>query len=99
MDVAQHPIHRCYQEWQETGTAPCDPVVALRENQPEGRRDLDQVLLAFEGAMILVSHDEGFVAEIARRGMLLADGRLGLAEIHSHPHSHAHPHLHPVPRQ
>ena len=56
---------------------------------------LRAALAAFEGAMILVSHDEGFVAEIATRAMLIADGRLSEAEIHVHPHMHVHPHLHP----
>ncbi len=56
---------------------------------------LRAALAAFEGAMILVSHDEGFVAEIATRAMLIAGGRLSEAEIHVHPHMHVHPHLHP----
>jgi len=59
---------------------------------------LRAALAAFDGAMILVSHDESFVAEIGTSGMLLRDGRLQPAEIHSHPHTHSHPHLHPVTR-
>lgn len=51
-------------------------------------------LASFEGAMILVSHDDGFVAGLATRAMVLRAGRLGPAEIHSHPHLHAHPHIH-----
>lgn len=57
---------------------------------------LRAALRAFSGAMILVSHDEGFVAELATRAMVLRDGVLKAAEIHSHPHFHAHPHIHPV---
>jgi len=55
---------------------------------------LRAALAAFEGAMILVSHDDGFVAGLARRAMVLREGRLSAAEIHSHPHLHAHPHIH-----
>ncbi|RLL64667.1 energy-coupling factor ABC transporter ATP-binding protein [Paenirhodobacter hankyongi] len=58
---------------------------------------LRAALAGFDGAMILVSHDEGFVAELATRALLIADGRLTEAEIHTHPHLHAHPHLHPHP--
>lgn len=56
MDVAQHPIHRCYQEWQETGTAPCDPVVALRENQPEGREHIYYFISEFGLRDALIPH-------------------------------------------
>lgn len=57
---------------------------------------LRAALSGFAGAMILVSHDEEFVAQLANRAMLLRDGVLTAAEIHTHPHFHAHPHLHPV---
>lgn len=57
---------------------------------------LRAALAGFGGAMILVSHDEGFVAELASRAMLLHEGRLLAAEIHTHPHFHAHPHIHPI---
>lgn len=53
-------------------------------------------LRKFQGAMILVSHDDGFVAEIADRALVLCDGRLRPAEIHEHAHQHSHPHVHPV---
>ncbi|MBZ4023111.1 cobalt ABC transporter ATP-binding protein [Rhodobacter sp. TJ_12] len=60
---------------------------------------LRAALAAFEGAMILVSHDDGFVSELASRAMVLRAGVLRPAEIHSHPHFHAHPHIHaPEPR-
>ncbi|MHC9236440.1 energy-coupling factor ABC transporter ATP-binding protein [Pseudooceanicola sp. 502str34] len=54
----------------------------------------EAALSGFAGAMILVSHDDGFVTRMATRGMLLEEGRLVPAEIHSHRHSHAHPHMH-----
>ena len=55
---------------------------------------LRAALESFTGAMVLVSHDSGFVAGLARRAMILADGQLTEAEIHSHPHIHTHPHVH-----
>lgn len=56
---------------------------------------LRQALLAFQGAMVLVSHDDQFVAEIATRAMVLAGGQLRDADIHTHAHLHSHPHIHP----
>lgn len=55
---------------------------------------LEAVLGGFEGAMILVSHDDAFVSRLATRGMMLVDGRLEPARIHAHPHGHAHRHDH-----
>ena len=59
---------------------------------------LRAALRVFAGAMILVSHDSDFVAEWASRALILADGKLLPAEVHSHPHLHSHPHVHPVTR-
>ena len=53
---------------------------------------LRAALLDFPGAMILVSHDDGFVADLATRALVLHDGRLAEALVHSHPHTH--PHIH-----
>ncbi|RWR30052.1 ABC transporter ATP-binding protein [Sinirhodobacter populi] len=61
----------------------------------ENMARLRAALEAFDGAMILVSHDAGFVAGLATRAMLMRDGALVEAEIHDHPHLHSHPHLHP----
>jgi cobalt/nickel transport system ATP-binding protein len=58
-----------------------------------GRR-LRQALQTFPGAMILVSHDDSFVLEMATRALLLTDGKLAAAEIHDHPHTHRHLHVH-----
>ena len=44
-------------------------------------------------AMLVVSHDHGFLAQIATRGVILRDGRLHAAEVRAHPHSHVHRHL------
>lgn len=51
----------------------------------------------FNGAMVLVSHDSAFVAELANRAMMLEGGRLSVAQIHDHPHVHTHRHIHPGP--
>jgi cobalt/nickel transport system ATP-binding protein len=47
-------------------------------------------------AMVIVSHDRGFLGRLANRAVLLADGRLLEAALHSHPHTHSHGHVHPV---
>lgn len=57
---------------------------------------LKTALLAFNGGIILVSHDDLFVAEVASRAMILSSGRLTEAEIHDHPHVHSHHHIHPL---
>lgn len=57
---------------------------------------LRTALQVFTGAMILVSHDDMFVSEIATRAMLLSNGRLSDARIHDHPHVHHHRHIHPL---
>ncbi len=43
---------------------------------------------------MLVSHDSDFVAELASRALILEDGQLEPAKIHTHPHTHAHAHVH-----
>ena len=55
---------------------------------------LRAALEGFAGAMVLVSHDSGFVAGLANRAMILCDGVLEDAEIHAHPHTHTHAHVH-----
>ena len=45
-------------------------------------------------AMLFVSHDRRFVERLAQRALLLRDGRVQEAVLHSHPHSHTHAHLH-----
>lgn len=60
-----------------------------------GRRLLD-ALRAFPGALLLVSHDAAFVAELATRAMIIDGGTLQPAAIHAHAHTHSHLHLHPV---
>ena len=62
----------------------------------EGGARLRAALRDYTGAMVLVSHDDGFVAELATRALLLEGGRLVAAEIHVHPHLHSHAHIHPL---
>ncbi|PZQ85628.1 MAG: cobalt ABC transporter ATP-binding protein [Ancylobacter novellus] len=60
----------------------------------ENGRRLRAALRAFPGAMLLVSHDDGFIAELATRAMVIENGALLPAAIHTHPHSHSHSHPH-----
>lgn len=62
----------------------------------ENGRRLNRALRAFPGAMLIVSHDAAFVADLANRAMMISNGALLPAEIHTHSHSHSHPHLHAV---
>ncbi|HWJ73951.1 MAG TPA: ABC transporter ATP-binding protein [Kaistia sp.] len=62
----------------------------------ENGRRLRDALRAFPGAMLLVSHDAAFVADLATRAMIIEKGTLQPAEIHAHTHAHSHPHLHPT---
>lgn len=55
---------------------------------------LRAALRSFPGAMLLVSHDDGFIAELATRAMAIDNGTLRPAEIHMHQHAHSHPHIH-----
>jgi len=45
-------------------------------------------------AMIVVSHDAGFLARIATRGLVLKDGRTHPGTLHAHGHHLAHAHFH-----
>jgi cobalt/nickel transport system ATP-binding protein len=57
---------------------------------------LRDALHAFPGAMLLVSHDAHFVAELATRAMVIDDGVLSPAEVHLHAHTHRHIHQKPA---
>ena len=58
---------------------------------------LRDALHGFSGAMLLVSHDQHFVADLATRAMVIADGVLSPAEVHLHEHTHRHRHIHQTP--
>ncbi|RKK06181.1 ATP-binding cassette domain-containing protein [Pseudoroseomonas wenyumeiae] len=62
----------------------------------ENGHRLRAALRGFPGAMLLVSHDDGFIAELATRAMAIRDGTLSAAAIHAHRHMHSHPHIHPA---
>lgn len=62
----------------------------------ENGQRLRSALRAFSGAMILVSHDDAFVAELATRAMVIRDHRLVEGELHAHRHVHDHWHVHPA---
>lgn len=57
---------------------------------------LRTALRTFPGAMLLVSHDDAFVAQLATRALVLRQGQLVAAQIHTHAHMHSHPHVHPT---
>lgn len=58
--------------------------------QSEAR--LVEQLLALPQAMVIVSHDKELLAKVATRTLLLRDGRLIEATLHSHFHEHLHIH-------
>lgn len=57
---------------------------------------LRTALHEFGGAILLVSHDERFVMEMANRVLVLTAGKLVAAQLHDHLHlhQHQHPHIH-----
>ncbi|WP_321499961.1 ABC transporter ATP-binding protein [Breoghania sp.] len=57
---------------------------------------LRDALAAYDGAMILVSHDTTLIADLATRAMVLEAGRLLPATLHSHAHTHVHAHVHAI---
>lgn len=61
----------------------------------ENGAKLRTALLTFDGAILLVSHDEHFMTDIATRAMVLSARGLHEANIHQHLHQHHHPHIHP----
>jgi len=75
------------------------PDVLLLDEPTNGldektERRLIEHLEALPQAMLFVSHDRRFIERLAKRAILLQDGRLQDAVLHAHPHSHTHSHLH-----
>lgn len=75
------------------------PEVLLLDEPTNGLDEATEQLLVdrlarLEQAMIFVSHDRRLVGRLATRAVLLQDGRLLDAEIHTHPHTHTHEHVH-----
>jgi cobalt/nickel transport system ATP-binding protein len=72
-----------------------EPTNGLDE-QTEHR--LVEHLAGLDQAMVFVSHDRLLVGRLATRAVLLREGRLLDAEIHTHPHTHTHAHVHIHPK-
>ncbi len=75
------------------------PDVLLLDEPTNGldeatERRLVEHLETLPQAMLFISHDRRFVERLAQRAVLLRDGRLREAVLHTHPHSHTHSHLH-----
>ena len=75
------------------------PEVLLLDEPTSGLDEKSERLLIehLEGlpqAMLFVSHDRRFVERLATRAILLQQGQLSDALLHSHPHTHTHSHLH-----
>ncbi|MCW2285367.1 cobalt/nickel transport system ATP-binding protein [Rhodoblastus acidophilus] len=68
-----------------------EPTNALDEAH---RARLIEILAALDVAMVIVSHDQDFLARLTTRALLLAEGRLGRTVLHRHVHSHDHLHIH-----
>ncbi|MCW2272938.1 ATP-binding cassette domain-containing protein [Rhodoblastus acidophilus] len=68
-----------------------EPTNALDEAH---RARLIEILAALDVAMVIVSHDQDFLARLTTRALLLAEGRLGRTVLHRHVHTHDHLHIH-----
>jgi cobalt/nickel transport system ATP-binding protein len=68
-----------------------EPTNGLDE---DSERRLISHLAELQQAMLIVSHDRGFLEQIINRAVVLKHGRLTEAVLHRHPHRHRHVHLH-----
>lgn len=68
-----------------------EPTNALDEAH---RARLIEILESLDVAMVIVSHDQDFLARLTTRALLMADGRLKPTVLHRHVHSHDHLHIH-----
>ncbi|TKB48620.1 ATP-binding cassette domain-containing protein [Ferrimonas sediminicola] len=80
------------------------PRVLLLDEPTNGLDEQAQTRLlerlqGLELAMILVSHDKSVIEKLANRAVILQDGELLEAVMHSHPHQHTHSHLHIHPKR
>lgn len=76
-----------------------DPEVLLLDEPSNGLDEaaserLMAILADLTTAMVIVSHEKGFVARLATRAALLKDGRVGDAVIHRHTHAVDDRHIH-----
>ncbi len=68
-----------------------EPTNAL---DARAERQFSAYLQQLPQAMLFTSHDRHFVERLATRAVLLDQGRLQPATLHSHPHVHRHDHRH-----
>ena len=76
-----------------------EPDVLLLDEPTNGldeatEQRLVRHLAGLPQAMLIVSHDRGFLGQLANRAVVLRDGCLQPATMHRHPHRHTHAHLH-----
>jgi len=58
-----------------------------------------EVLAGLPTAMIVVSHDRGFLQRLATRALVLEGGKLQEGFFHHHRHTHDHIHVHAGPQE
>ena len=76
-----------------------DPEVLLLDEPSNGLDEaaserLMAILAGLTTAMVIVSHEKGFVGRLATRAALLKDGKIGEAVIHRHTHAVDDRHIH-----
>jgi cobalt/nickel transport system ATP-binding protein len=81
------------------GLIAMEPEVLLLDEPTNGldganAERLKTILHSIKAAMIVVSHDHGFLATLATRAVLLERGTVVDAVMHRHPHAHDHVHIH-----
>lgn len=81
------------------GLLAMEPKVLLLDEPTNGldtanAKRLMSILKSLDAALIVVSHDAGFLAEIATRAVILRKGRVVEGLMHRHPHAHDHVHIH-----
>ena len=72
-----------------------EPTNGLDEDT---ERRLVEHLAGLNQSMVFVSHDRLLVGRLATRAVLLRQGCLVEAQIHTHPHMHTHAHVHIHPK-
>jgi len=75
------------------------PDVLLLDEPTNGLDDqskerLLSLLTSLDQTMILVSHDQAVIERLANRAVMMNEGTLEEAVMHTHPHHHEHSHLH-----
>ena len=75
------------------------PDVLLLDEPTNGLDDqskerLLSLLTSLDQTMILVSHDQAVIERLANRAVMMNEGTLEEAVMHTHPHHHGHSHLH-----